>query len=311
MSTSIGGTDISISAMTRPFAATTPPLPRAQATAVSDALEQAAWPEALAISMTEADEARDLWFVQALYEAEPSPADIAQALQFAGAEGVDVTIGLLPDIDWVRESLAGLAPVLAGRLFVHGSHDRSARPVGQISLEIDAGLAFGTGHHHTTRGCLLALQDVLKRRHPRTILDVGCGSGVLAIAAARLARVPAIASDIDPEAVSVARINTQINGVGSLVHCVEAAGVHHEQIRGARPFDLVFANILAGPLIALAPDLARSVSARGSLILAGLTSEQARAVLAAYRAQGMILAARRDLEGWAILTLAHMKKGTA
>lgn len=297
--------------MTTPFAATTTPLPRTLALAVSDALEQAAWPEALAVSMTEVDEAADLWAVQALYELEPARNEVKQALAFAGIEEVELDISQLPDTDWVRESLAGLAPVVAGRLFVHGSHDRAARPVGAISLEIDAGLAFGTGHHHTTRGCLLALQNALKTIKPGNILDVGCGSGVLAIAAARLTRSPAIASDIDPEAVTVARANVAINQVGPLVRCIDAGGLHHPQIRQAAPYDLIFANILAGPLIQLAPDLASALSRGGRLILAGLTSDQARQVLAAYLARGLICVERIDLEGWAILTLAQKTKGTA
>lgn len=297
--------------MTTPFAATTMPLPRQLAQAVSDALEQAAWPEALAVSMTETDEARDLWAVQALYDAEPSEEDVAQALAFAEIEGVAVSIERLPDTDWVRESLAGLAPVVAGRLFVHGSHDRGRRPAGAISLEIDAGLAFGTGHHHTTRGCLLALQEALKTITPANILDVGCGSGVLAIAASRLTRSPAIASDIDPEAVMVARENAAINEVAPLVRCLVAPGLGHMDIRKAGPYGLVFANILAMPLIQLAPDLARSVAPGGRLILAGLTSDQARMVLAAYHARGMMCVHRMDIEGWAILTLAHKTRGTA
>jgi ribosomal protein L11 methyltransferase len=297
--------------MTTPFATTTAPLPRMLAQAVSDALEQAAWPEALAVSMTEMDEAQDLWAVQALYDAQPSLEEVLQALAFAEIEGVSITVERLPDTDWVRESLAGLAPVVAGRLFVHGSHDRDRRPAGSISLEIDAGLAFGTGHHHTTRGCLLALQEVLKTITPMNILDVGCGSGVLAIAASRLTRSPAIASDIDPEAVIVARENAAINEVSPLVRCLVAPGLGHMDIRKAGPYGLVFANILAMPLIQLAPDLARSVAPGGRLILAGLTSDQARMVLAAYQARSMKCVHRMDIEGWAILTLAHKTRGTA
>jgi ribosomal protein L11 methyltransferase len=297
--------------MTTLFSAATAPLPRAQAQAVSDALEQAAWPEAVAVSMSETDETRDLWAVEALYEIEPAPDDVQQALVFAGIEAVPVTIGPLPETDWVRESLAGLAPVVTGRLFVHGSHDRDARPATAISLEIDAGLAFGTGHHHTTRGCLLALQQVLKSSTPVSILDVGCGSGVLAIAAARLTRAPAIASDIDPEAVAVARANAELNGVAPLVRCLVAPGLGHMDIRKAGPYGLVFANILAMPLIHLATDLSRAVAPGGRLILAGLTSDQARMVLAAYHARGMKCVHRLDLEGWAILTLAHKTRGTA
>jgi len=297
--------------MTTPFAATTAPLPRALAQAVSDALEQAAWPEALAVSMTETDESRDLWAVQALYDAEPSVEEVLQALAFADIAGIAISVERLPDTDWVRQSLAGLAPVVAGRLFVHGSHDRDRRPAGSVPLEIDAGLAFGTGHHHTTRGCLLALQEVLKTVTPMNILDVGCGSGVLAIAASRLTRSPAIASDIDPEAVTVARENAAINEVAPLVRCLVAPGVDHIAIRDAGPYGLVFANILAMPLVHLAPDLSQTLARGGRLILAGLTSQQARLVLAAYHARGMTCVHRIDIEGWAILTMAHKTAGTA
>ena len=297
--------------MSTPFSVTTGPLPRAVAQGVSDALEEAAWPEALAVSMTEADEALDLWWVQALYQDMPAQAEIEQVFEFAGLTPVAVTVARLPDTDWVRESLIGLAPVEAGRLFVHGSHDRDNRPAGLIGLEIDAGLAFGTGHHHTTRGCLLALQEVLKQLQPRNSLDVGCGSGVLAIAAARLTRAPAVASDIDPEAVTTAQDNVRLNRVAPLVRCVPANGLEHAAIRQRAPYDLVFANILAGPLIAMAPDLSKVVSRRGRLILAGLTSAQARPVLAAYRQQGLAPDQRRDHEGWTILTLRRMLKGTA
>lgn len=297
--------------MSTPFSVTTGPLPRAVAQGVSDALEDAAWPEALAVSMTEADEARDLWWVEALYQDMPQQAEIEQVFEFAGLDAVAVTITQLPDTDWVRDSLTGLAPVEAGRLFVHGSHDRDARPAGSIGIEIDAGLAFGTGHHHTTRGCLLALQDVLKQLQPQNSLDVGCGSGVLAIAAARLTRKPAVASDIDPEAVTTALDNVRLNNVVPLVRCVLANGLDHSAIRQQAPYDLVFANILAGPLIAMAPGLSKVVSRRGRLILAGLTSAQARPVLAAYRQQGLAPDRHRDHEGWAILTLRPMLKGTA
>lgn len=294
--------------MTTPFAATTGPMPHAEAMQVSDTLEQAICPEALSVSATETDEAARLWSVEALYEVEPSPAELARALAFAGIEGVEFSTRQLPQTNWVLDALSSLAPVIAGRVFVHGSHDRHLRPHGSLCLEIDAGLAFGTGHHHTTRGCLLALQDVLKRRRPMSVLDVGCGSGVLAIAAARLAQAPAIASDIDPEATRVAAANARLNGVAPLVECHTATGLQHRAIAGRAPFDLVFANILAGPLLALAPELARATSQNGHLILAGLTQGQAQQIIARYRAYGMVLTARIDLEDWAVLTFTHAKR---
>jgi ribosomal protein L11 methyltransferase len=213
-------------------------------------------------------------------------------------------------MDWVRQSLEGLAPVTAGRFFLHGAHDRHRRPAGGIALEIDAGTAFGTGHHGTTEGCLRALDRILKRRSPAGILDVGCGTGVLAIAAARAAGRPALASDIDPEAVRVTLANAALNGVKPLIRSLAAAGLSHPVIAGQAPYDLIFANILARPLVALSTGLSRVLAPGGALILSGLTIDQMRWIEATYRSRGLVLSSRIRRGNWTTLvfTLPRTKK---
>lgn len=266
----------------------------AQAQSLADRLEG----EAAAIAINETDAALGQWAVVAYFDA-PDQADrMRDRLAQQGAEGLRHA---LPEIDWVRKSLAELAPVVAGRFYLHGSHHRDRRRPGGVSLEIDAGTAFGTGHHGTTVGCLLALDAHLKRRAPRRILDVGCGSGVLALAAARHLRRSVIAGDIDPEAVRVAKSNAWRNGVGPLVRMVRAAGVGNLIIRAAAPYDLILANILARPLIGLASSLAGALGHGGSLILSGLTPDQVPWIAAAYRNRGLALVRRRIVADWAVL----------
>jgi len=207
--------------------------------------------------------------------------------------------------DWVRESTARLAPVAAGRFVVHGAHDRGRAAPNRIGIEIEAALAFGTGHHGTTRGCLMALDTLCKplrqgaRRH--AILDLGTGSGVLAIAAARALRQPVVATDIDPSAVGVARANAALNRAGPLIAIVRADGVAALSVRRRAPFDLVFANILLAPLRRIAVPL-QKLTARGArIVLSGLLPGEANAALAAYR--GFALERRITLEGWTTLVL--------
>jgi ribosomal protein L11 methyltransferase len=207
--------------------------------------------------------------------------------------------------DWVAESLVGLKPVAAGRFIVHGAHDRAGIAPNRIGIEIEAALAFGTGHHGTTRGCLLALDRMCKSRRggkatPR-ILDLGTGSGVLAIAAARAFRKPVLATDIDTAAVRVARANARLNRVGTLVTVATAVGVTAPAIRAQAPFDLVFANILLEPLQRLAAPLAKIVAPGGRVVLSGLLTAQANAALAAYHA--FRLERRIVLDGWTTLVL--------
>jgi ribosomal protein L11 methyltransferase len=214
--------------------------------------------------------------------------------------------------DWVRESLQGLKPIAAGRFVVHGAHDRAFVPQNKIGIEIEAGLAFGTGHHGTTRGCLLALDTLCKslsngRRKrippspPRRILDLGTGSGVLAIAAARALRIPILATDIDANAVRVARGNARLNRAAGATQVCRANGVAAPTIRGRAPFDLAFANILLGPLQRLAAPLNRLIAPGGRIVLSGVLQSQAKAALAAYHE--LILERRIVIDGWTTLVL--------
>jgi ribosomal protein L11 methyltransferase len=216
--------------------------------------------------------------------------------------------------DWVAASLAGLKPVSAGRFLVHGAHDRARVPAHRVGIEVEAALAFGTGHHGTTRGCLLALDALLKRglrparpgaagRAGARILDIGTGTGVLAIAAAKALHGRVLASDIDRRAVDVARDNARLNGVGALVELVHAGGLDARRLRERGPFDLVFANILLPPLKRLAAPIARVLAPGAHVILSGLLVSQAPAALAAYGAQGLRLEARIPLDEWVTLVL--------
>jgi ribosomal protein L11 methyltransferase len=204
--------------------------------------------------------------------------------------------------DWIKNSLAGLAPVRAGRFLVHGSHDRDKVRANDIGIEIEAALAFGTGHHGTTLGCLRALERITRRRRPWRVLDVGTGTGVLAIAAARALRQIVDCGDIDPVAVETARANAIANGAGPYVRPVVATGVRHAQFSGGG-YDLILANILAKPLRLLAPSIAASAAPDAELILSGLLGRDVAGVLSAYAAQGFALAERRDIDGWATLLL--------
>jgi ribosomal protein L11 methyltransferase len=206
--------------------------------------------------------------------------------------------------DWVKASLEDLVPVPAGRFVVHGQHDRARVPQNKLGIEIEAALAFGTGHHGTTRGCLLLLDHVLKgRRRPARVLDLGTGTGVLAIAAAKALRVPVLASDIDPPSVRVARENAELNEVAHLVRVIRATGFAAPDFARHGPFDLVLANILANPLRQLAGPMAAHLAPSALVILSGLLTPQARSVIAAYRARGLVPLLHLRIEGWSSLLL--------
>ena len=282
------------------FTLAVPALAHDTAVALSSALEEDFRIDPLAIIINEADEQRNLWEV-VLYFASEEEAEAARAIEGLGSS----VIAAMPERDWVRQSLEGLAPVTAGRFFLHGAHDRHRRRAGGVPLEIDAGTAFGTGHHGTTEGCLLALDLILKRRAPVRILDVGCGTGVLAIAAAKATGRPALASDIDPEAVRVTLANAALNGVKPLLAGVTAAGLGHPRIAAGGPYDMIFANILARPLVALATGLSRALAPGGSLILSGLMLDQMRWIEATYRSRGLALSARIRRGNWATLVFTR------
>ncbi|PNG26325.1 50S ribosomal protein L11 methyltransferase [Methylocella silvestris] len=245
------------------------------------------------------------WAVEAYFGLPPDEDNLrALVAAVAGEEAArGMSFGRVEARDWVASSLEGLKPVRAGRFVVHGSHSRGEVRGHEIGIEIEAALAFGTGHHGTTRGCLLMLDRVARRRRPRSILDVGTGTGVLAIAAARLWKRAICAGDVDKVSVTTAAENARRNGVGGFVEPVEASGLAHPALRKGAPFDLVFANILAKPLRALAPQIAEVTEFGADIILSGLLGRDVPGVLAAYRAQRIVLQSRLDLDGWATLLL--------
>jgi ribosomal protein L11 methyltransferase len=251
--------------------------------------------------------AQDRWRIAVYFETKPAQEERAALERLAAEHGGAFTIAALPDADWVAKSLAGLKPVTAGRFNVHGSHDRGMTRVNEIGIEIEAGLAFGTGHHGTTAGCLIAIDDLAKSRPIVNALDVGTGSGVLAIALAKRTGAHVVASDIDPVAVTVARDNVRLNGVAAQVRTIVAAGLDHRLIVAAAPYDLIVANILAGPLVALAPAIARHLAPGGSVILSGLLDEQKRRVAAMYRAVELTVSRAISREGWATLVLERRR----
>jgi ribosomal protein L11 methyltransferase len=251
------------------------------------ALEAAFEEDGLPLSIFDLDEANGIKEVS-LY-ADGDVEGVEQRLRAIMVDaGVDAAIEReeLADIDWVAKSLEGLQPVRAGRFLVHGAHDRHKRRTGDLDIEIDAGLAFGTGHHGTTSACLEMIEMVVHREHPKNALDLGTGSAVLAIALARLAHIPVLATDIDPVATRVATANVRLNEVSRYIETRTAPGFHNPAFARRAPFDLIVANILARPLMRLAPDMRRSLRLGGSLILSGILERQRNAVLSAYVGQG-------------------------
>ena len=242
------------------------------------------------------------WNVEIHFEQAPDETAIRRLIGGAGGSA-DVMFETIAARDWVAASLADLKPVAAGRFTVHGAHDRVHVTANRIGIEIEAALAFGTGHHGTTRGCLLALDGIVKRTAPRRVLDIGTGTGVLAIAAAKALRVPVLASDIDPEAVRIARENARLNGIAPFLEYLHAAGLGAPRFGTRAPFDLVFANILLPPLKRLAGPLRPLLAPRAHVVLSGLLAAQEQAALAAYRPHGLTLVRRIPLGEWVTLVL--------
>ncbi len=276
---------------------------KAQAEALGEALENLA-PEPYGIGVIEIEDGSGLYEVGGYFTESPDVAGLA--LLSAMHDAKAFVISELPDTDWVAKVKRELAPVQAGRFYLYGSHDADTVPADSIPLLIEAAMAFGTGHHGTTRGCLEALDRLATRGFKAdTVADIGCGTAVLAMAAARIWPVTPIASDIDPVAVDVAEANLAANDMAGRVTCLEATGFDHDQIKSGAPYDLIFANILKGPLIDLAGDLTAHLAPKGYAILSGLLNDQADEVAAAYAAQGLTRVEATQIGDWSTLLLSR------
>lgn len=279
---------------------------KAEADRIFAALDAAFEDEGLPLAVLEVDESNDIHEISLYADGDVDAIEARINDILAGlALSKQVEREALPDIDWVARSLEGLKPVRAGRFFVHGAHDRGKRHSSDLAIEIEAGLAFGTGHHGTTAGCLVMLDQVVRRERPRNALDLGTGSAVLAIALAKLAHIPVLATDIDPVAVRVAAANARLNHIKALVETVTAPGFHHPIFARRAPFDLIVANILARPLMRLAPQMARHIKLGGSLVLSGILDRQRDAVISAYVGQAFRHVRTLHREGWVTI---HLKR---
>jgi ribosomal protein L11 methyltransferase len=260
-------------------------------------------PEPTGVGVFEIEDDSGLWEVGAYFLEEPNSA-VLDLLAMA-FDAKPFALSELPEIDWVAKVRRELSPVEAGRFFVYGSHDADKVPADKIALQIEATVAFGTGHHGTTLGCLRAFDRLYGEGfRPAKVADIGCGTAVLALAAAAvLPDALVIASDIDEVAVDVAEANVAINHMEGRIETMEAAGFAHPRLAEAAPYDLVFANILKGPLVELAPEMAKHVAQNGLIILSGLLVVQAESITAAYVANGFAPQAREDLGEWSCLVM--------
>ncbi len=269
---------------------------RINASDLGDALERLT-PEPIGVGVFELEDGSGLWEVGAYFSEKPD--DISLALLAAVFQAEEFKISELPQIDWVSKVQRSLKPVVAGRFFVYGSHDSDKVPPDCEPLLIEASMAFGTGHHGTTKGCLLALEQLITDGFKaKNIIDVGCGTAVLAMAAARIFSANVIASDIDSVAHSVAKMNILANGLDRNIQCFEASGFAHEQIKTKNPFDLIFANILLAPLLAIATDISKYSLSGGYVVLSGILSEQAELVVNKYTGVGFSLSNQIEIGEW-------------
>ncbi|TMV07681.1 50S ribosomal protein L11 methyltransferase [Ruegeria sediminis] len=274
---------------------------KAAAEGLGEAMERLD-PEPTGVGIFEVEDGSGLWEVGG-YFTDP-PDDAALAVLAAAFGSKPFVVSELPETDWVAHVRRELAPVEAGRFFVYGSHDADKLPEGRVPLLIEAAMAFGTGHHGTTLGCLKALDKLIEDGFEASkVADIGCGTAVLAMAAARIWQGDVLASDIDQVAVDVAEANLRANGMEGAVRCLEAAGFDHPELRAAGPFDLIFANILKGPLVALAPEVAANLQAGAHAILSGILNEQADDVISVYFENGVNLCARDQIGEWTTLIL--------
>lgn len=281
-----------------------------EAKRISEILAQAFEEEGNPVTVYETSADGKFWSAEILlFDMEPEAAR-ALVLDRVGSDAFAAPVEAeeLPDINWVEKSLEGLKPVRAGRFLVHGSHDSDKVPPGAIGLEIEAALAFGTGHHGTTAGCLEEIDRLLSLREYDRILDLGTGTGVLAIAAALKAKQPVLATDIDPVATRTALENARMNGAGHLVSGFTANGVEDRRFAEFGPFDLVIANILARPLMKMSRSIGAQMARSATLVLSGLRLEDGPRILFAYRCQGFVLDRRREKDGWLTLTLVRGRK---
>ncbi|NOC93210.1 MULTISPECIES: 50S ribosomal protein L11 methyltransferase [unclassified Ruegeria] len=263
-------------------------------------------PEPTGVGVFEVEDGSGLWEVGGYFT--EAPDETALAVLAAAFDAKPFVVSELPETDWVAHVRRELAPVEAGRFFVYGSHDADKLPEGRIPLLIEAAMAFGTGHHGTTLGCLKAFDRLLDEGFTATkVADIGCGTAVLAMAAARVWDGDIIASDIDEVAVDVAEANLKANGMSGAVRCVEAAGFDHPDLRAHAPYDLIFANILKGPLVALSPEIAANLRPGGYAILSGILNEQADDVVSVYSQNEFNLTHRDEIGEWTTLIL--MKQG--
>lgn len=276
---------------------------KAPAEALGDAME-ALTPEPYGVGVFEIEDGSGLWEVGGYFTETPDEAGLALLATVHNAK--PFAVSELPETDWVAKVKRELAPVRAGRFYLYGSHDAATVPDDCVPLLIEAAMAFGTGHHGTTRGCLEALDRLATRGvEAKTVADIGCGTAVLAMAAARIWPVTPIASDIDPVAVEVSEANLAANDMAGRVICLEATGFDHPQIAANGPYELIFANILKGPLIDLAPDLTAHLAPGGHAILSGLLNDQADDVAAAYAAQGLTRVEATQIGDWTTLLLSR------